>query len=107
MRKYEVMVILDPETDDRQVNPILEQYTKVITDAGGTIENLDVWGKRRFAYEIQKKTEGIYAVIELTAEPAAVQEMDRLFSINERIMRTKVMRPAVEKAKDAKKAKAS
>ncbi|MVA74742.1 30S ribosomal protein S6 [Auraticoccus sp. F435] len=99
MRKYEVMVIIDPDTDDRQVNPILEQHTKVITDAGGTIENLDVWGKRRLAYEINKKSEGIYAVIELTAEPDAVKEMDRLFTINERIMRTKVLRPVPEKKK--------
>lgn len=99
MRKYEVMVIIDPDTDDRQVNPILEQYTKVITNAGGTIENVDVWGKRRLAYEIQKKTEGIYAVIGLTSEPDAVKEMDRLFSINEAIMRTKVMRPVPEKQK--------
>ncbi|WP_114561317.1 30S ribosomal protein S6 [Desertihabitans aurantiacus] len=93
MRKYEVMVIIDPDTDDRQVNPLLEQYTKVITDAGGSIENVDVWGKRRLAYEIQKKTEGIYAVINLTATPEAVQEMDRLFGINEQVMRTKVLRP--------------
>ena len=70
MRKYEVMVIIDPDTDERQVSPILEQYTKVITNAGGTIENVDVWGKRRLAYEIQKKTEGIYAIIGLTSEPA-------------------------------------
>ncbi|RCK68835.1 30S ribosomal protein S6 [Desertihabitans brevis] len=93
MRKYEVMVIIDPDTDDRQVSPLLEQYTKVITDAGGSIENVDVWGKRRLAYEIQKKTEGIYAVINLTATPEAVQEMDRLFGINEQVMRTKVLRP--------------
>jgi ribosomal protein S6 len=62
-------------------------------------ENVDVWGKRRLAYEIQKKTEGIYAIIGLTSEPDAVKEMDRLFSINEAIMRTKVMRPVPEKQK--------
>ncbi len=93
MRKYEVMVILDPETDDRQVTPTLEQFLTVITKGGGTVDNLDVWGRRRLAYEIQKKSEGIYAVINLTAKPEDVTELDRQFTINESIMRTKVMRP--------------
>ena len=93
MRPYEVMVILDPETDERSVQPTLEQYLTVITKGGGTVDNLDIWGRRRLAYEIQKKSEGIYAVITLTAEPADVKEMDRQFRINESIMRTKVIRP--------------
>ena len=93
MRKYEVMVMLDPETDERQVQPTLEKFLTVITKGGGTVDNLDVWGKRRLAYEIQKKNEAIYAVINLTANPADVKEMDRQFTINETIMRTKVIRP--------------
>ena len=93
MRPYEVMVILDPETDERSVQPTLEQYLTVITKGGGTVDNLDIWGRRRLAYEIQKKSEGIYAVITLTAEPDDVKEMDRQFRINESIMRTKVIRP--------------
>ena len=92
MRPYEVMVILDPETDERSVQPTLEQYLTVITKGGGTVENLDIWGRRRLAYEIQKKSEGIYAVITIQANPADVKEMDRQFSINESIMRTKVIR---------------
>jgi small subunit ribosomal protein S6 len=93
MRQYEVMVILDPDTDERSVQSTLEQYLTVITKGGGTVDNLDIWGKRRLAYEIQKKSEGIYAVINLTADPADVKEMDRQFTINESIMRTKVIRP--------------
>ena len=93
MRPYEVMVIFDPETDERSVQPTLEQYLTVITKGGGTVENLDIWGRRRLAYEIQKRTEGIYAVITLNAEPDDVKEMDRQFRINESIMRTKVIRP--------------
>jgi small subunit ribosomal protein S6 len=92
MRPYEIMVILDPDTDERSVQPTLEQYLTVITKGGGTVENLDIWGRRRLAYEIQKKSEGIYAVITLQANPADVKEMDRQFSINESIMRTKVIR---------------
>jgi small subunit ribosomal protein S6 len=93
MRQYEVMVILDPDTDERSVQSTLEQYLTVITKGGGSVDNMDIWGKRRLAYEIQKKSEGIYAVINLTAEPTDVKELDRQFSINESIMRTKVIRP--------------
>ncbi|SDS67728.1 30S ribosomal protein S6 [Microlunatus soli] len=92
MRKYEVMIIVDPDTDERQVAPTLDNYLKVITNDGGSVENVDIWGKRRLAYEIRKKPEGIYAVVNLTAEPATVQELDRQLGINESIMRTKVMR---------------
>jgi small subunit ribosomal protein S6 len=92
MRPYEVMVIFDPDTDERSVQPTLDQFLTVITKGGGTVENLDIWGKRRLAYEIRKKSEGIYAVITLTAEPADVKELDRQFTINESIMRTKVIR---------------
>ncbi len=92
MRPYEVMVILDPDTDERSVQPTLEQYLTVITKGGGTVENLDIWGRRRLAYEIRKKSEGIYAVITLQANPVDVKELDRQFSINESIMRTKVIR---------------
>ena len=93
MRPYEVMVIFDPDVEERSVQPTLEQYLTVITKGGGTVDSLDIWGRRRFAYEIQKKAEGIYAVINLTANPADVKELDRQFTINEQIMRTKVIRP--------------
>lgn len=92
MRKYEVMIIVDPDTDERQVPGTLDNYLKVITDAGGSVDNIDIWGRRRLAYEIQKKPEGIYAVVNLTATPADVQELDRQLGINESIMRTKVLR---------------
>jgi small subunit ribosomal protein S6 len=92
MRPYEVMVIFDPDTDERQVQPTLEQFLTVITKGGGTVDTMDIWGRRRLAYEIRKKSEGIYAVLTLTAEPATVKELDRQFTINESIMRTKVMR---------------
>jgi small subunit ribosomal protein S6 len=59
------------------------------------VEKLDVWGRRRLAYEINKKTEGIYAVIDLQAEPAAVAELDRQLRLNESVLRTKVIRPEV------------
>ena len=93
LRQYEVMVILDPDLDERTVAPSLDTYLNVVRQSGGSVENVDIWGKRRLAYEINKKSEGIYAVINLTAEPADVKELDRQFTINEQIMRTKVIRP--------------
>ena len=95
MRKYEVMIIIDPTVEERQVDSLMEKYLKVITDEKGTVDNVDVWGKRRLAYEIQNKSEAIYVVLNVTCEPATVQEIDRLFAIDEKIMRTKVMRPEI------------
>lgn len=90
--QYELMVILTPEIDERTVAPSLDKFLKVITNDGGTIESVDIWGKRRLAYEIQKKTEGIYAVVNFTATSAATQELDRQLKLNETVMRTKVLR---------------
>lgn len=92
MRKYEIMVIIDPEVDERQVPALLEKHLNVITAGEGTVDGQDIWGKRRMAYEINKKPEGIYAVLNVTAAPSVVSEMDRLMTIDEQIMRTKVMR---------------
>lgn len=92
MRKYEVMVIIDPDTDDRQVTPLITKHLEVITDAKGTVDNVDVWGKRELAYEINKKGYGSYAVVDLTCTPEAVAELDRRMGIDERVMRTKVLR---------------
>jgi small subunit ribosomal protein S6 len=93
VRAYEVMVILDPSLEERTVEPSLDKYLNVIRKDGGSVENVDVWGRRRLAYEIQKNAEGIYAVINLTAEPAPVKEFDRQLGLNESVLRTKVMRP--------------
>jgi len=89
------MVILDPDLEERTVAPSLNQYLNLVRQDGGSVESVDVWGRRRMAYEIQKKTEGIYAVIELDAEPATVKELDRQLTLNESVMRTKVIRPEI------------
>ncbi|MFZ2016727.1 MAG: 30S ribosomal protein S6 [Nocardioides sp.] len=93
MRAYEVMVILDPSLEERTVEPSLDKYLNVIRKDGGSIESVDVWGRRRLAYEIKKQAEGIYAVINLTAEPATVKELDRQLGLNDSVLRTKVLRP--------------
>ena len=95
MRHYEIMVILDPSLEERTVAPSLDTYLNVIRTAGGSVEKLDVWGRRRLAYEIAKHTEGIYAVIDVQTTPAAVAELDRQLRLNESVLRTKVIRPEV------------
>ena len=92
MRAYEVMVILDPNLEERTIEPSLDKYLNVIRKDGGYVENVDVWGRRRLAYEVKKNAEGIYAVITLQAEPATVKEFDRQINLNESILRTKVLR---------------
>jgi len=89
------MVILDPDLEERTVAPSLDQYLNVVRQDGGNVESVDIWGRRRMAYEIQKKSEGIYAVIQLDAEPATVKELDRQLTLNESVLRTKVLRPDV------------
>ena len=93
MRHYEVMVILDPTLEERTIAPSLDAFLSVVKNDGGTVEKVDVWGRRRMAYEIDKHSEGIYAVVDLQANPAAVQELDRQLNLNESVLRTKVIRP--------------
>ena len=92
MHQYELMVILDPEIDERTVAPSLDKFLNVIRNDGGTIDNIDIWGRRRLAYEINKKTEGIYAVVNLTSNSAATVELDRQLGLSEAVLRTKVLR---------------
>lgn len=92
MHQYELMVILDPEIDERTVAPSLDKFLGVVRNDGGTIENVDIWGRRRLAYEINKKNEGIYAVVNFTATSATTQELDRQLTLSEAVMRTKVLR---------------
>ena len=92
MRQYELMVTLDPSLDERTVQPSLETFLNVVRTDGGSVEKVEVWGKRRLAYEIAKHADGIYAVLEVTCEPATVAELDRQLGLNESVLRTKVLR---------------
>jgi small subunit ribosomal protein S6 len=92
MHQYELMVILDPEIDERTVAPSLDKFLNVVRSDGGTVDNVDIWGRRRLAYEINKKSEGIYAVVQLTANGETTKELDRQLKLSEAVMRTKVLR---------------
>ena len=92
MRHYEMMIILDPSLEETTVQPSLEQFLTVVKTGGGSVDKVDVWGRRRLAYEIDKRSEGIYAVIDMKAMPDSVAELDRQLGLNEAVLRTKVMR---------------
>lgn len=95
MRHYEMMVILDPQVDDRTVGTQLDKFLAIVKKDGGTVDNVDIWGRRRFTYEIKKHAEGIYAVIDMQATPQTVAELDRQLNLNEQVLRTKVIRPEI------------
>ena len=97
MRAYELMVIIDPEVEERTVEPQLDKFLNVIRNDGGTVDKVDIWGRRRLAYDIKKKSEGIYAVVNFTATPATAAELDRQLGLNETILRTKIIRPEEQK----------
>ena len=92
MRHYEMMIILDPGLEEGTVQPSLEQFLTVVKSDGGNVDKVDVWGRRRLAYEIDKKAEGIYAVVDMMAEPDSIRELDRQLGLNEAVLRTKVLR---------------
>lgn len=93
MRHYEMMIILDPELEERTVAPSLDKFLDVVRKGGGSVDNVDIWGKRRLAYDIAKKSEGIYAVVDMNATPEIAKELDRQLNLNESVLRTKVLRP--------------
>ncbi|MDD9206792.1 30S ribosomal protein S6 [Georgenia sp. 10Sc9-8] len=92
MRPYELMIILDPEVDERTVAPSLDKLLQVVRTGGGTVDNVDIWGKRRLAFEINKRSEGIYAVVDMSTTPEVAQELDRQLGLNEAVLRTKLLR---------------
>ena len=93
MRQYEMMVILDPEIDERTVAPSLDQYLTVVKEQDGNVDKIDIWGRRRLAYPIQMKNDGIYAVVNFTSTSATAKELERQLGLNEVVMRTKLLRP--------------
>ncbi|WP_171905290.1 30S ribosomal protein S6 [Cellulosimicrobium cellulans] len=92
MRQYELMIILDPEVEERTVGPSLDKYLSVIKTDGGSVDKVDIWGRRRLAYDIKKKSEGIYAVVDFTSTSDTAKELDRQLGLNEAVLRTKILR---------------
>ncbi len=92
MQAYELMVIFDPQVDEKSVSASIDNYLKVVTGGGGKVDKVDVWGRRRMTFPIKKHAEGIYAVINVTSGFEAVVELDRQLKLSESVLRTKVLR---------------
>ncbi|MGB9840588.1 30S ribosomal protein S6 [Thermovenabulum sp.] len=92
MRSYETMYILDPDLNEDSTNSLIEKFKSVITDRGGEVQEIERWGKRRLAYPIEHRKEGYYVIMNFTADPSAVQEMERLLKITTGVLRHIVIR---------------
>jgi small subunit ribosomal protein S6 len=86
------MVILDAGLDEDAIREVVDKATQAITNNGGTVDKVDRWGKRRFAYEVHHRSEGYYVLVEATAEPAAVDSVDRVLGLADEVIRHKVIR---------------
>ncbi|HJV05046.1 MAG TPA: 30S ribosomal protein S6, partial [Actinomycetota bacterium] len=80
--------------DEAAVNGVADRITGILSDHGGEVSSVDRWGRRKLAYQIDKKTEGNYLVVAFTAEPDAVAELDRVLSFADEVIRFKVVRLA-------------
>jgi small subunit ribosomal protein S6 len=88
------MVVSDPEADEEKVGQLVDRITKVLSEQQAEVNNVDRWGRRKLAYELDKKTEGYYFVLAFTAEPPALAELDRVLSLADEVMRFKIVRTA-------------
>ena len=92
VRPYEVMVIVDAGLDDEVIRATIDRASTLVTAGGGTVGRIDRWGKRRFAYEVDHRSEGYYAIIETTAEPATMADLGRMLGLADEVVRHKVIR---------------
>ncbi|MBU3182384.1 30S ribosomal protein S6 [Clostridium psychrophilum] len=93
MRKYETIFVLHPSLDEEAVKANVEKFKGVIENNGGEIENVDIWGKRKLAYEIGKVSEGHYTLINFNASPELPKELDRIFRITDSVIRHIIVNP--------------
>ncbi|HKZ26369.1 MAG TPA: 30S ribosomal protein S6 [Actinomycetota bacterium] len=91
MRQYEVMLILSAEADESVVGGAVDRITKIVSDSGGEVTNVDRWGRKRLAFEISNQSEGYYVVAEVRAEPSAIPELERTLHLADEVLRHKVV----------------
>jgi small subunit ribosomal protein S6 len=99
MRTYELMMITRGSLDETEVSSTVERFTQLIADQGGTVQRVDHWGKRQFAYEIEHMTEGYYTVIDLESSGEGLREIERQLRLADEVVRHKVVRPAARMKK--------
>ena len=88
MRKYELVVIVHPDLDEANFQAVVEKVTGWVSESGGNVDKIDVWGRRRLAYLINKQREGQYALLHLSMDPAATSSLNRNIRFQESIMRS-------------------
>ena len=91
INKYETIFVLDATLEEEAINALSEKFQKLISD-NGTVESVDVWGKRKLAYPIDYKTEGYYVLVNFSAAPEFIKELDRVYGITDGVMRTITVR---------------
>ncbi len=92
MRPYEVVIIYDPGLEEDAIRAAVDHSAELIRSRGGVPGRIDRWGKRRLAYEIRHQREGYYVLLEATAEPAVMTELDRSLFLADEVLRHKVIR---------------
>ena len=92
MRPYEVVIIFDAGLEEEVIGTILDRASETIRTNGGNTGRVERWGRRRFAYEVSHRSEGYYVLVEMTATPAAVAELDRVLSLADEVIRHKTIR---------------
>ncbi|MEZ5321418.1 MAG: 30S ribosomal protein S6 [Microthrixaceae bacterium] len=92
MRAYELMVIVDSDVDDQGVNAVKAKVVELVTADGGTVPTTDHWGRRRFAYPINHKLEGVYVVFEIATPAHNLDELDRFLRLADDVVRHKIIR---------------
>lgn len=88
--KYETIFVVDAALEQEQIDSVVEKFKSLI-EANATVNNFDVWGKKRLAYEINYKTEGYYVFVEFTSEPSFPAELERVYGITEGILRSLII----------------
>lgn len=91
MRQYEIMLILPAEADESVITGVAERITKVVSEHAGEVAGIDRWGRRRFAYEIARQGEGYYVVVGVKADPTTMDELDRVLTLADEVIRFKVI----------------
>jgi small subunit ribosomal protein S6 len=87
MRIYEQLFIAKPDAPDEEVDAFIEQMKTIVTNAGGTVDKVDKWGKRKLAYRVDKYREGAYVLLQLTAEAEAVKEFERRLRVSDLVIK--------------------
>jgi small subunit ribosomal protein S6 len=91
VREYECMFILPAEADEAMVSTAVDRVTRIIEPTGGSIRNVDRWGRRRFAFEIADQHEGYYVVLRFQAEPSTQPELERVLNLADEVIRHKIL----------------